>query len=124
MTAPGPYARCGKRAVPPDTGYMAPSSACTKARRMAAMAPSTQAMIAAPPMTCAAPNDASSQPEPMIDVSDDHMAEISPSSRLRPTSPGLTVCDSVVAMIDSSFLVSDLAPKGMPNAPAGPAESE
>ncbi len=44
------------------------------------MAPRTQAMIAAPPTTCAAPNDASSQPEPMIEVSEDQMAADQPES--------------------------------------------
>ena len=44
------------------------------------------------------------QPEPMIEVSDDQVAPISPISRLRPTSAGLevTATDSV-AMVEPSF---------------------
>ena len=38
-----PNAKCGKRAVPPETGYMAPSSACSNARMMMATAAINQA---------------------------------------------------------------------------------
>ncbi len=34
MPAILPKAKCGNRAVPPDTGYIPPSSACTSARMM------------------------------------------------------------------------------------------
>ena len=44
--------------------------------------------MAAGPARTAAPIPANSQPEPMIEVSDAHVAPISPISRLRPMSPG------------------------------------
>src|SRR5215469_4439551 len=119
MPAPAPYARCGNRAVPPATGYMPPSSACTSARRMTATAPRIQAMMDAPPIRAAAPNEASSQPEPMIEVSDAQVAPISPISRLSPTSPGLTAGPTLVAMIDSSFLSILVASGGVPSVGGG-----
>src|ERR1700722_4527653 len=45
--------------------------------------------MAAGPARTAAPIPANSQPEPMIEVSDAHVAPMSPISRLRPMSPGL-----------------------------------
>src|ERR1700743_848110 len=57
MLAPSPKARCGNRAVPPATGYMPPSSACTSARIMMATAPISQAMTEAAPMRWAAPEE-------------------------------------------------------------------
>src|SRR5262249_21735390 len=106
--------RCGNRAVPPATGYMPPSSACTSARMMMMTPARSQARTAAPPISCAAKNAPNSQPEPIMEVSDAQVAPISPISLLKPTSPGLMSCDNL-AMIDSSFL--DRAPGGMP--PAG-----
>ena len=84
-----PNAKCGNRAVPPDTGYMPPSSACTRARMMAATPPMTQAMIAAGPAYWAANSAPNSQPEPMMELSDDQTAPMNPISRFSPTSAGL-----------------------------------
>ena len=54
MPAKEPNAKWGNRAVPPDTGYIAPSSAWIRARMTTATPPMTQAMIAAGPAACAA----------------------------------------------------------------------
>ena len=54
MPATLPKAKCGNRAVPPETGYMPPSSACTRARMMTAMPPMTQPIRAAGPAAWAA----------------------------------------------------------------------
>jgi hypothetical protein len=53
----------------------------------------------------------------MIEVSEAQVAPMSPNSRLRPTSAGLTVAAGPVsvAMIESFFL-SILAPRGAPPA--------
>ncbi len=88
MPAAPPNAKCGNRAVPPDTGYMPPSSAWTSAR-MTTMTPAmTQPSRAAVPAAWAARNAPKSQPEPMIDVSDAQVAPMKPISRFRPTSVG------------------------------------
>src|SRR5215467_9059745 len=104
MPATLPNAKWGNLAVPPATGYIAPSSAWTSARTMIAMPARIQAMIAPVPVEYAAFHDANSQPEPMIEVSADQVAPINPISRLRPTSDGATVvvADSV-AMSNPSF---------------------
>src|SRR5215475_4482479 len=97
-----PNAKCGNLAVPPETGYIAPSSACASARMMTTTPAMSQAMMEAPPTACEANSAPNSQPEPMIDVSDAQVAPISPSSRLKPTSVGAstaTPADSV-AMFD------------------------
>jgi hypothetical protein len=44
-----PKAYCGKRALPPATGYMPPSSAWVRASNITAPPPSTQEMTAAGP---------------------------------------------------------------------------
>ncbi len=99
-----PKAKCGNRAVPPATGYIAPSSACTRARMMTATPPMTQPISAWGPAACTAKKAPKSQPDPMIDVSDAHVAPISPISRLRPTSAGLTsVATDSAAMVEPSF---------------------
>jgi hypothetical protein len=54
MPATLPKARCGNRAVPPDTGYIPPSSACTRARKITATPPMIQPTIAAGPAAWAA----------------------------------------------------------------------
>src|SRR6516225_9137532 len=95
MPATLPNAKCGNLAVPPETGYIAPSSAWHRARTTI-----TQATTDAPPTAIAANSGVNSQPEPMMDVSDAQVAPISPSSRLRPTSAGLTSTVVSVAMID------------------------
>src|SRR5260221_157530 len=62
------------------------------------------AQIAAGPRYVAAKYEPNSQPEPMIEVSDAHMAPINPISRFRPTSTGLVDTAEVsVAMIEPSF---------------------
>ncbi len=91
MPATLPNAKCGNLAVPPETGYIAPSSAWERARTMTMIAAMIQASQAPPPISSTAVSGANSQPEPMIDVSDAQVAPIRPSSRLRPTSVGVTV---------------------------------
>ena len=93
MPATLPNAKCGNLAVPPETGYIAPSSAWHSARTMTMTPAMTQSRTAAPPTACAANSAPNSQPEPMIDVSDAQVAPISPSSRLRPTSAGVVTRD-------------------------------
>src|SRR5215472_1103751 len=102
MPAPLPKAKFGNLAVPPETGYIAPSSAWHRASTMMMTPAMTQARMDAPPTSSAAPSGASSQPEPMMDVSDAQVAPTSPSSRLRPTSVGLVSTVTSVAMIDLS----------------------
>src|SRR5215468_1418850 len=96
MPAMLPNEKCGNLAVPPETGYMPPSSAWTRARMMMAIPPSTQARMAEVPVEYAPFHEPKSQPEPMIEVADAHMAPMNPISRLRPTSAGL-----VAGAIDS-----------------------
>src|SRR5712691_9110713 len=104
MPATLPNAKCGNLAVPPETGYMAPSSAWQRARRITTTPAMSQSRTAAPPTNSAAVSGANHQPEPMIDVSDAQAAPIRPNSRLRPTSAGLvTVATDSLAMIEPSF---------------------
>ncbi len=98
-----PNAKCGNLAVPPDTGYMPPSSACTSARTMTMTPAIPQARRAAVPAACAAKSEPNSQPEPMSDVSDDQTAPRRPISRLSPMSAGLVAATTSVAMIEPSF---------------------
>src|ERR1700733_1204255 len=86
-----PNAKCGNRAVPPATGYIPPSSACTSARMMIMTPAMPQASSAEVPVEYEAFHEPNSQPEPMIEVTDAQQAPISPISRFRPTSPGLVV---------------------------------
>src|ERR1700761_1308669 len=120
MPATVPNAKCGNRAVPPVTGYMAPSSAWTRPRTTTATPPMTQEMIAAGSTACAAYSAPNSQPEPMMELSDAQTAPMNPISRLRPTSVGVvTLAEPVsVAMIDSSFHFS-VVPKGRATCPGG-----
>ncbi len=104
MPATLPNAKCGNRAVPPATGYMAPSSAWTSARIRTATPPMIHPSKAAVPAAAAASHAPNSQPEPMIEVSDAQVAPTNPSSRLRPTSAGLVgVTTDSVAMSEPSF---------------------
>src|ERR1700722_7797488 len=121
MPAKEPNAKCGNRAVPSDTGYIAPSSAWIRPRMTTATPPMTQAMIAAGPAACAAKKAPNDQPEPMIERPDAQTAPMNPTSRLRPTSAGrVSAAEPVsVAMIDSSFLVSRSCPEGRTTRPAG-----
>ena len=82
-TAP-PNAMWGKRAVPPATGYIAPSSAWTSASSRIAIAPMNHEMIAAGPAVASAPCALNSHPEPMIDPPDAHSSPMNPISRRRP----------------------------------------
>src|SRR6516225_11091039 len=109
MPATLPQAKCGNLAVPPETGYIAPSSAWHRAKTMMTTPAMTQATTDAPPTAIAANSGVNSQPEPMIDVSDAQVAPTSPSSRLRPTSVGVSTAAPAasVAMCD---LFSDRAP--------------
>src|SRR5215470_3894577 len=112
MPATLPNAECGNLAVPPETGYIAPSSAWHRARTMMMAPAMTQARMDAPPTSVAAISGANSQPDPMMDVSDAQVAPISPSSRLRPTSAGVVTPtpEVSVAMCDP---FSDRAPQGL-----------
>src|SRR5213082_1001242 len=119
MPATLPNAKCGNLAVPPETGYIAPSSAWQSARTMTTTPAMSQARTAAPPTACAANSAPNSQPEPMIDVSDAQVAPISPSSRLKPTSVGfVTATPAVSAAMCHPF--SDHAPQGVPAAVRDP----
>src|SRR6266487_4548634 len=122
MPAMLPKAKCGNLAVPPETGYIAPSSAWARARTMIMTPAMTQARMDAPPTASAANSGVNSQPEPMIDVSEAQVAPISPNSRLRPTSVGVVVVTPAasVAMIDP---FSDRAPQGYPPAARDPRPS-
>ena len=103
MPATLPKAKCGNRAVPPDTGYMPPSSACTSARTMMKTPPMTQARMAAVPAEYAPFHEPNSQPEPMIEVADAHVAPMNPISRLSPTSVGVVLV--ATAMFEPSSRV-------------------
>src|SRR5215831_19282249 len=104
MPARLPNAKCGNLAVPPETGYIAPSSAWHRARMMITIPAMIQAMMDAPPTAIAANSGVNSQPEPMMDVSDAQVAPIRPSSRLRPTSAGLvSAATDSDAMSEPSF---------------------
>ena len=111
MPATLPNAKCGNLAVPPDTGYIPPSSAWTSARMMTMMPAMTQPIRAAVPAAWAANSAPNSQPDPMIEVSDAQVAPIRPISRFRPTSAGFVTATPVVsvAMLDP---FSDRAPQG------------
>src|SRR4249919_258640 len=104
MPATLPNAKCGNLAVPPETGYIAPSSAWQRASRMTTTPAMAQARTAAPPTACAAKSAPNSQPEPIIDVSDAQVAPTRPSSRLKPTSVGtsVTATDSLAMSEPSS----------------------
>src|SRR6266516_5208435 len=103
MPATLPNAKCGNLAVPPETGYIAPSSAWERARTMTMIAATIQASQAPPPISSTAVSGANSQPEPMIDVSDAQVAPTRPSSRFRPTSVGTTsVATDSLAMFEPS----------------------
>src|SRR5580700_2817117 len=104
MPATLPNAKCGNLAVPPATGYIPPSSACTSASTMTITPAITQDSRAALPAICTANSAPNSQPEPMSDVSDAHMAPMRPISRLRPTSAGLiSVSTDSAVMVEPSF---------------------
>src|ERR1700729_4034702 len=104
MPATLPYARCGNLAVPPETGYIPPSSACTRARKMTATPPMTQPSRAIGPAACEAYSAPNSQPDPMMEFSDAQAIFVSPISRLRPTSDGTVVG----AATDSVAMVQNL----------------
>src|SRR3954470_11026198 len=78
-----PNAKCGKRALPPPTGLMPPSSACTNASSITAAAPTTHEMIAAGPAIFVAFSEPSSQPEPMTDPTEVKRSAVAPMSRRR-----------------------------------------
>src|SRR5215510_6711052 len=98
-----PKAKGGTLAVPPDTGYMPPSSAWTRARMMMQTPPMTQARMADVPVEYAPFHEPNSQPEPMIEVTDAHVAPMNPISRRRPTSVGLVLV--ATAMFEPSSRV-------------------
>jgi hypothetical protein len=79
-----PKAMCGNRAVPPATGYMAPSSACTSASKRIATPPTTHEMSAAGPALAKAPCALNSHPDPMIEPPETQSRLMKPISRLRP----------------------------------------
>ena len=98
-----PNAKCGNLAVPPETGYIPPSSAWQSARMITTTPATIQSTTAPPPISSAAVSGAYSQPEPMIEVSEAQVAPISPISRLRPTSAGLV--SVATAMLEPSSRV-------------------
>src|SRR5215467_13377190 len=113
MPAMLPKEKCGKRAVPPETGYIPPSSAWMRARMMTAMPPITQARIADVPAEYAPFHEPNSQPEPIRDVTEAQVAPISPISRLRPTSVGLvTLATDSAVMVRTFFPVRIRRPYG------------
>jgi hypothetical protein len=99
MPAMLPNAKCGNLAVPPDTGYIPPSSAWIRARMMIMIPAMAQARRAPVPVAYAAFHEPNSQPDPMIEVTDAQVAPISPISRFRPTSAGrVSMGTAAVAM--------------------------
>src|SRR3954451_17950203 len=80
-----PKAECGNRADPPDTGYIPPSSAWTRASTRIATPPMTHEMIAAGPAVISAFCAPKSHPEPIIDPTDAQSRPISPTCRLSET---------------------------------------
>ena len=69
--------------MPPETGYIPPSSACTSASTRMQTAPMIHEMIAAGPAMISASWAPKSQPEPMIEPIDAHISPTSPTSRSR-----------------------------------------
>src|ERR1700684_2649751 len=86
-----PKAKCGNRAVRPETGYIQPTSSCTSARMTILTRARPEATSAEVPVEYEAFHEPNSQPEPMIDVTDAQQAPISHISRFRPISLGLVV---------------------------------
>src|SRR3954453_1282816 len=80
-----PRGECGNLAEPPDTGYIPPSSACTRARKRIATPPMTQEMTAAGPAVTSPFWAPKSQPEPMREPVEAHNRPIRPISRFRET---------------------------------------
>src|SRR5439155_8948003 len=76
-----PKANRGKRALPPATGYMPPSSAGVNARSITAAPPSNQEMTAAGPASEEAYRAPNSQPAPMIDANEANRIPREPTSR-------------------------------------------
>src|SRR6266511_794047 len=76
-----PKAYRGKRALPPATGYIPPSSARVKERSITAPPPSNQEMTAAGPASEEAYRAPNSQPAPMIDPKETNRSPRKPTSR-------------------------------------------
>src|SRR2546423_3590154 len=92
-----PKAKYGNRAVPPATGYAAPSSAWISASTASMMAASTQDSSDAGPATVAALSAPSSQPEPMIEPSETNIRPQKPTARCR--LPGTLSCAVVTSAV-------------------------
>src|SRR5262249_38873486 len=82
-----PKVRNGNRAVPPDTGYVEPSSAWTSAITARTAAPMIHEISDAPPATLAAVSAPSSQPDPIIVPRLIKVSPRSPTARCRCCSP-------------------------------------
>ncbi len=70
--------------MPPATGNMPPSSACTSASSTIATVPISHEMIAAGPAATTAFSAPKSQPDPMMEPTEAHIRPMSPTSRRRP----------------------------------------
>ncbi len=92
--------------MPPETGYMPPSSAWTRARIRIATPPIPHEMIAAGPAAISAFWAPKSQPDPMMEPIEAHSRPMRPISRLRDVlrRPGAGV--SVAADISGDLLRS------------------
>src|SRR3954463_8766218 len=96
-----PKAYGGNRADPPDTGYIPPSSACTRARTSIATPPITQEITAAGPAVTSPFCPPKSQPEPMIDPVEAHSSPIRPISRFS-DAERIGGCSSLTTAMSSS----------------------
>src|SRR6266567_5065716 len=81
--ASAPNAKYGKRAVPPATGYAAPSSAWINASTISIAAASTHDSSDAGPAVSAANIAPSSHPDPIIDPSETNISPQKPTDRFR-----------------------------------------
>src|SRR5690349_5135879 len=96
--ASGPKTNRGNRAVPPDAGYAAPSSAWMSARIASMIAASTQDTSEAGPASVAAVSAPRSHPEPMIEPRETNRRPQNPTSRRRWAPAPLSAVLPVVLM--------------------------
>src|SRR3954469_4575310 len=118
-----PKAYRGKRALPPATGYIPPSSACVNARSITTPPPSTQEMTAAGPASDEAYNAPNNQPAPMIDPKDAKRSPSKPMSRrsVRPARSGRATsgcASSAVTLTPSNMAARDLLEHGPDHGPS------
>src|SRR5213595_2698936 len=118
-----PKAYRGKRALPPATGYIPPSSAWVNARSITTPPPSTQEMTAAGPASDEAYNAPNNQPAPMIDPNDAKRSPNKPMSRrsFRAARSGLATsgcASSAVVLTPSNVTARDLLGHGPDHGPS------